>query len=115
MQYAGWAGYGWGNYWMYTYGSILQVWSIQYFVWRYIIEHWLNVSILIWWNNLSGSWISYVQQGAAVAGAIGLLSTVTNLSSFTSSGKSTNFMADLAAIGYGAFMFVKASENTKSR
>lgn len=53
-----------------------------------------------------GSWITYVQQGAAVAGAIGLAATITNLSYFTSSGKITNIAADVAAIGYGVYMFI---------
>ena len=115
MQYAGWAGYGWGNYWMQYYGSILMFQSLNYIIGRYIIDHWLNFRIMIWFNNISGFLISYVQQGAAGAGAIGLLATMTNLSGFDSSGKTANFMADLVAIGYGAFMIVKAAENTKSR
>ena len=60
LLYAGYEGYGWGTYIMYTYGSILQTWSISYWILRYVTDHWLNVSFLIWWSNLTGSWISYV-------------------------------------------------------
>ena len=53
-----------------------------------------------------GSWIAYVQQGAAAAGLLGLVATISNLSLVTSAGKISNIFADIAAIGYGAFMYI---------
>lgn len=115
MQYGGYSGYGWGNYIQYTYGTILQVWSPSYWLVRYVIDHWAPISLLIWYNNLVGSWIAYVQQGAAVAGVVGLSATLLNGSGYTSSGKFNNLLASAAAIGYGGYMYTLADENKKSR
>jgi hypothetical protein len=115
MLNGGISGYGWGNYIMYTYGILLQSWSPSYWLLRYIIDNWAPISLLIWYNNLTGSWISYVQQGAAAAGVIGLSATLVNGSNYTSKGKVSNFHASASAIGYGAFMYMQADANKKSR
>ena len=115
MEFGGVNGWGWGNYVMLTYGGILQMWSIGYWILRYISDHAIPLSGLIWFTNVWGSWIAYVQQGGAVAGAIGLLATILNGGNYSSSGKNSNIFACLAAIGYGAYIYIEYEENIQER
>ena len=99
--------------------------SILYFIlYLYLLDmydgvelsnYFYKVSLLAWFSNWVNYCITYVQQFTAIAGVLGLIVNLSYFNNFSTYGISTSIIADLAAIGYGSYMYTMYNTMLKDK